>query len=72
MSSRSQGYLSSGVGGRRLSAHCRGMTVGGVDGEDGDEGEEEEKESSEEAEGVLAGVGVASFDSGRESKPGLR
>jgi len=45
------------------------MVVDGVDGEDGDEGEEE---SSEDAEGVLAGVGVGSFDSGRESKPALR
>jgi hypothetical protein len=52
-----------------LSAHGRGTTVGGVYGEDGDEKEEE---SSEDTEGVLAGVGVASFDSGRESKPALR
>ena len=52
-----------------MSPHCRGTEVGGVDGKDGD-GEEEE--SSEDAGGVLAGVAVASFDSGRVSKPALR
>jgi len=56
------------VGDGRLSAHCRGMEAGGVGGEDGDEEGEEEQESSEDAGGVLAGVGVASFDSGTESK----
>lgn len=48
------------------------MEVGGVDGKGGDGEGEGEQESSEDAGGVLAGVGVASFDSGRESKPGLR
>jgi hypothetical protein len=47
------------------------MGVGGVDGGDGDGEEKGEQESSEGAGGELAGVGVASFDSGRNSKPAL-
>jgi len=55
------------------------MGAGEVDGEDGDEDEEEEEENSEDAGGVstdaaggvLAGVGVASFDGGRATKPSL-
>jgi hypothetical protein len=43
-----------------------------VDGKGGDGEVEGEQESSEDAGGVLAGVEVASFDSGRESKPALR
>lgn len=48
-----------------------------MDGEDGDEEQEHEEEDSEDAGevstdaagGVLAGVGVASFDGGRVAKP---
>jgi hypothetical protein len=50
-----------------LSAHCPGPEVGGVGGEDGDEGGEQESSGD-----VGGGVGVASFDSGRESKLALR
>jgi hypothetical protein len=49
------------------------MGVGGVDGGYGD-GDEEggEEERSDDARGVHAGVGVASFNSGKESRPALR
>lgn len=46
------------------------LKVGDVGGEDGDDAGEHE--SSEDVGGVLAGVGVVSFDSGRVSKPASR
>ena len=52
-----------------MSPHCCGTGEGGVDGKGGDG--EGEQESSEDAGGVLAGVEVASFESGKESKPAL-